>query len=102
MRTTRDFDVTIIELAGEIDLYSSTRVNLEFELVLSQQPLPHAIQLDLMNVDFIDSIGLAVLLTAKQRAESAGCRLRVTSFSPTLARLFDLSRVTNLLTGHGE
>jgi hypothetical protein len=43
LRTTSAGATTTIVLAGEIDLYSAPRADLEFELVLGRQPMPAAI-----------------------------------------------------------
>jgi hypothetical protein len=40
VRTTHADDTSTIELAGEIDLHNSTRVNQEFRDLLNRTPLP--------------------------------------------------------------
>ena len=97
VRTTDAGDACTIAFAGEIDLYNSTRVNLEFELTLSRAPPPTALRVDLTEMTFMDSIGLAVLLSARRSAESVGSQLVVTSASPAIARLFAMSGLTDVL-----
>ncbi len=102
VRTTDASDACTIEFAGEIDLYNSTRVNLEFELIFSRVPAPATVRVDLTEVTFMDSIGLAVLLSARRTAETVGCRLVVISASPAIARLFEMSGLTEHLMDGAE
>src|SRR5687767_7020841 len=102
VRITDAGDACKIEFAGEIDLYNSTRVNLEFELIFSRVPPPAALRVDLSEVTFMDSVGVAVLLSARRAAESLGCRLTVISASPVIARLFAMSGLTGLLMDGAE
>lgn len=102
VRTADVGDVCTVVLTGEIDLAASTTVNLEFELVLSRQRLPAVVSVDLLDVTFMDSMGIAILLTVQRRATAAGCRFSVASMSPVIARLLQISGVTALLTGDGD
>jgi anti-anti-sigma factor len=65
VRTTHADGVTTVVLDGEIDLYNSITVTLEFELILRRDPAPNVLRVDLRGVTFMDSIGLAVLLRAR-------------------------------------
>jgi anti-anti-sigma factor len=100
-RTTFDGDCATLELAGEIDLSNSTRVNLEFELILSRSPPPTALHVDLAQVTFMDSMGVAVLVTARRNAAAARCHLTVTAMSPAIARLLSMTGLAGVLTGDG-
>ena len=42
--------------------------------------------------------GVAVLLKARRRALEVGCRFMVSSTSPTIARLFEITGLAGLLT----
>jgi anti-anti-sigma factor len=81
-------------VAGDIDLQTALHVELEVELALRRDHVPAAIVLGLSEVEFIDSIGLATLLSAQRRAKTMGCRMRVSAASPLLARLIDMSGLT--------
>lgn len=102
VRTTHTDDASTITLSGEIDLYNSTRVNWEFEDVLARTPLPPRVLVDLSGVDFMDTSGLAVLLTAHRRALALGCRVTVSSTSPVIARLLEMSGLTKMLVEDAE
>lgn len=102
VRTTDVAELATIEFTGEIDLFTSPRVGIEIERVLNRSRPPRAIHVDLAGVNFMDSVGLAELLTAERRARAQGCHLRVVVLSPPLARLFALSGLTSVLTVDAE
>jgi anti-anti-sigma factor len=54
------------------------------------------IQLDMTRVSFMDSTGLRALLTARQRAASAGCRFRLVGAAPSVRRVLELTRTASL------
>ena len=102
VRTVDAGDVCTVELVGEIDLSTSTRASVEFELILSRQVLPAAIHVDLLGVTFMDSMGIAILIKARRQATAAGCRFSVTSMSPVIANVLEMSGLRPLLTGSSD
>jgi anti-anti-sigma factor len=95
-------DTSTVRLAGEIDLVTSTRLNRELETLLDRVPPPTRLRLDLREVGFMDTTGVAVLLTARRRAHELGCRFSVISTSPAIARLFEITGLAGLLADNGE
>ena len=53
--------------------------------------------MDLIGVCFMDTSGVAVLLKARRRALERGCRFSVSSSSPTITRLLEITGLTELL-----
>ena len=102
MRTVDAGDVCTVVLIGEIDLFTSTSVSVEFELILNRQPRPAAIHVDLLGVTFMDSMGIAILIKARRQATAAGCRFSVTSMSPVIANVLEMSGLRPLLTGSSD
>jgi anti-sigma B factor antagonist len=92
----RNGDVATVHVAGEIDLSTSTGLNRELDIVLEARPA--RLRLDLLEVGFMDTTGVAVLLKARRRALELGCRLTVSSSSPTITRLLEITGLTGLLT----
>ena len=86
---------TTVTVAGEIDLATSTRLNRELDAVLDRQP--QRLRIDLTAVPFMDTTGVAVLLKARRRAIEQGCRFSVSSASPALTRLFEITGLAGLL-----
>ena len=61
-----------------------------------------ALALDLSDVGFVDSSGLGVLVAIHRHAESNGGSFVVRSIPPQVKRLFDITRLGDLLTVDGE
>jgi anti-anti-sigma factor len=91
-------DECTLALVGEIDLSNSKRAAHHLALIFTREPAPSALLLDLSGLTFIDSVGLAVLLSARRDAAAAGCRVSVNSMSPAIARLFETTGVSGLLS----
>ena len=97
VRTVDDGDASLVIVTGEIDLSTSTRVNRELDAVLDREPPPARLRLDLAGVSFMDTSGVAVLLKARRRALEHGCRFSVSSSSPTITRLLEVTGLTEML-----
>jgi len=97
VRTVHDGDASLVIVTGEIDLSTSTRVNRELDAVLDREPPPARLRLDLSGVSFMDTSGVAVLLKARRRALEHGCRFSVSSSSPTITRLLEVTGLTEML-----
>ena len=101
----RDLEVTIVRedgiatvtVRGEIDLATSTRLNRELDIALDRQPPPARLRIDLAGVAFMDTTGVAVLLKARRRALEVGARFSVSSASPTIERLLEITGLALLL-----
>jgi anti-sigma B factor antagonist len=84
--------IVVVSIAGEFDIAATPGV--------TQTVRPHLdndIYVDLDGVTFIDSSGLQCLLVLRAEAAEVGGRLRVGKVTPTVARLFELSGVTETL-----
>jgi anti-anti-sigma factor len=78
----------IVTVAGEIDISTVTRLREPlFELAASGFPLV----LDLDQVSFIDSVGLAVLVGTANRAATHGGSLQVACARPKIRELLRLT-----------
>jgi anti-anti-sigma factor len=91
IKTGQAGDRYIVRLLGELDCAGAGEV--EMALVLAEKTGAHRILLDIDELTFIDSTGLAVLMRAKHRADAAGERLRVTRGTGQVA---DMLRLTAL------
>jgi anti-sigma B factor antagonist len=84
-------DRYIVRLLGELDCAGAGEV--EMALVLAEKTGAPRILLDIDELTFIDSTGLAVLMRAKHRADATGERLRITRGTGQVA---DMLRLTAL------
>jgi anti-sigma B factor antagonist len=83
--------------SGEVDLVNSTQLKRAFDDELDRLHSPQEIHADLAAVDFMDTMGVAVLLHARARAAGRGARFVVTSASPFLDRLFEITGIGPLI-----
>jgi anti-anti-sigma factor len=87
-------DVTRVTLRGELDLEHAYLFDEELRLV--EERAPRRIVLDLRELLFVDSCGLARLLALRGRALRAGRRLVLVRGNAALQRLFALAAVADL------
>jgi len=95
VRVAHESGVTTVVVAGEIDLLSSVRLNRELDGAFDAAP--EWLRIDLLQVSFMDTTGVAVLLKARRRALEAGCRFTVKAASPTIQRLLEITGLATLL-----
>lgn len=85
----------IIEVGGEVDLESAPRLAATIAEALSSG---RHVVLDLSAVDFLDTSGLGVVLTARRDAARGGVRLSVVAPPDSAARrLLDMTEVSEAL-----
>ena len=87
IRVRRRQGYAIVAVAGEVDIATVTRLRERlFELTASGRPLV----VDLDQVRFIDSAGLAALVGAARRAAAHGASLQAVCARPRIRQLFRL------------
>ena len=88
IRVRREQGYAIVAVAGEVDIATVTRLRESlFELAASGRTLV----VDLDQVSFIDSAGLAALVGAARRAAAHGASLQVVCARPRTRQLFRLT-----------
>lgn len=88
--------VVVLSLDGEFDLAAAPA--LRKELVAAQSAGGRAVVLDMSEVTFLDSSALRELLRADVALRTHGASLVLAAVRPAVARLFELTRTTGLLT----
>ncbi|GHB46395.1 hypothetical protein GCM10010377_41590 [Streptomyces viridiviolaceus] len=96
-RTTTGDGISIVTLAGEVDLDGSSQ--LRDVLLSSVQTAPGTV-VDFGEVDFLDSSGINVLIAAHQAAESRGVWFRLAAPRQAVRRVLQLVGVDALIACH--
>jgi anti-anti-sigma factor len=99
VQVTYEGAATTVAVSGEIDLV--TAVRLDRELMMALEAEPEWLRLDLRDVAFMDTSGVAVLLKARRAALEADCRFTVKSASPAIERLLEITGLASLLAEPG-
>lgn len=92
--------VEIIDLKGEVDLYSSPMLRERFSfLIKAKRP---AILVDMKDVTYIDSSGLATLIEAMQKMSRYGGKLCLSGLKAHIRDIFEVSRLENVFVIFGQ
>ena len=87
---------TIVAASGELDLRTSPGLEERLDSVFKTDAA--LVILDLRGIEFMDSTGLRVLLTAHQRAHDTGKRFGLVRGAEQVERVLRLTGVRDLLT----
>jgi anti-anti-sigma factor len=79
---------TSVRLKGRIDVDSSPDVRDRLQAILSSDPLPHAVTVDLSDVTSIEASGIATLIEALKVSRHREVRLHLQGHGPVL-QLFE-------------
>jgi anti-sigma B factor antagonist len=88
-------DIFRVGLGGELDLSKAYTVDEELRAV--ERRKPSIIMLDLRDLKFMDSSGLARIVAAQRRALRGGWRLCVVRGCPTVQRILALGALDRAL-----
>jgi anti-sigma B factor antagonist len=95
VRSERDGGTHRIAPTGELDL--ATAADVEAELLRVEATDAEAIVLDLSGVDFIDSSGIRLIVTADARSRADSNRLSLVRPSDGVFRVFEICGVADRL-----
>ena len=95
MRSTRDGDAHVIELAGEFDLAGAAL--LEEELLRVEASDAEQIVIDLRELEFIDSTGVRLVYMADARTRRGDARLTIRRGPSRVHRIFELTDLADRL-----
>jgi len=92
----RDGNVHRLELCGELDLANAATVEAELEAALAEEEVE--VVLDMRDLEFIDSTGIALLVATLNRDDPEHPRVRfLLSASLAVTRVLDLTGVGDRL-----
>jgi len=92
VQTTRETpDVTVVSVAGELDVSTARALETAVEEACNAQP--NELLFDLSELRFMDSAGIAVLLGATRRVPT----VRLREPSPAVRRVLEMTGLTTVL-----
>ncbi len=87
----------LLKLKGDVDMNSSPDVRGAFgEVFLQGRKSTKAFFIDLSQVRYMDSSGIATLVEAMQNCMKQGSRLRLVDLSPAVRDVFELARLAGV------
>jgi anti-sigma B factor antagonist len=89
--TRRGDDDVVLDLAGELDVVGAPALGAEIERIIADRP--RRLLVDLADLDFLDSAGLATLVHGLNQADAAGVEFALASPN---RRCYELLEVTRL------
>jgi len=95
----RDADRSIIEVSGDIDLYSSPKLR-DTVLDLLGKRDQKSVIVNLSNVDYIDSSGVASLVEGLQEAKKRSARFMLVGLKEGPRRVLELTLLLNVFEVH--
>ena len=89
--TPRQTGSNVLPLKGEIDLHVSPSVTASLNEMIDKKP--ERLVVDLSDVSYIDSAGLAALIEAMQKVEGYGGKFALAGLQETVRSIFEISRL---------
>jgi anti-sigma B factor antagonist len=81
----------LLPLKGEIDLHVCPTVTASLNEMIEKKP--ERVVVDLSEVSYMDSAGLAVLIEAMQKVEAYGGKFMLAGLQETVRSIFEISRL---------
>ncbi|MBN1405978.1 MAG: STAS domain-containing protein [Candidatus Omnitrophica bacterium] len=91
---TRQNDMVICSITGDIDINSSPDIRKNLDELTGKQE--KKIVLDLDNVSYIDSSGLATLVEMLKKTRKYGGKLRLSNLADKVKSLFEITKLDKL------
>jgi anti-sigma B factor antagonist len=98
LSTRSEGDRTVVEVAGEIDVYTAPR--LREQLVDLVADGKYHLVVDMERVDFLDSTGLGVLVGALKRVRTHDGELALVCTQPRILKVFEITGLTKVFPMH--
>ncbi|MFO7253041.1 MAG: STAS domain-containing protein [Actinomycetes bacterium] len=90
----------VMSIVGEIDLYTAPRLQAEFARLLENGP--SRVVIDMSGVEFCDSTGMNVLLSALKRLRERGGGLEVAAPRPAVRKILQVTGLDSVFVVHDQ
>jgi len=89
-------DLVIVTISGDVDLSTSRELQGELRRVVANHP--QKLIVDLSDVPYMDSSGVATLVETMQLARKGQTRLVLTSLKERVRSIFEIARLDSVFT----
>ena len=93
--TRKPGGVTVVEIIGRVDRNTSSDAQAAINGLLAQGT--QKLLIELAKLDYLNSVGLRLLLATATRMSGSGGELRFCSLNETVQEVFDISGVSDLV-----
>ena len=93
-------DVAVVTVGGEIDLYTAPQ--LRDELVGTLEDGARRLVVDMSRVEFCDSTGISVLLSAMKRSRDKGGDLELVAPKPAVVKVLEVTGLNEVFVIHSD
>ncbi len=87
---------SIVSVTGEVDVATAPDLRDRLQEVIADKP--QMLVVDLLEVSFIDSTALGVLIDAWKQSESIGAAMRIVVSEPRILKVFTITGLTDIFT----
>ncbi|MEI2580841.1 STAS domain-containing protein [Scytonema sp. PRP1] len=94
MALTQEYKLIVFQPQGRLDLEHGKVLREQLTSLVPQSD--HLWVIDLAQVDFMDSSGLAALVTGLSAARSSGCRLVICNLQAPIRMIFELTQLDSV------
>lgn len=88
-------DTAIIDLQGEIDAFADTALKAAYAEAASDNP--HTIVLNFSQVSYINSTGIALIVSLLAKTQKTNCNLVVYGLTDYYQELFDITSLSDFM-----
>ncbi|MEA3328345.1 MAG: STAS domain-containing protein [Candidatus Omnitrophota bacterium] len=89
-------NVKIVDIKGELDLYSSPSIRKEFDGLIKKKE--KSILINLEGLTYIDSSGLATFIEALQKVSKYKGNLKLAGLRKSIKNVFEVARLDNVFS----
>ncbi len=98
LETTREGDVTIVAVGGEIDVYTAPKLRDKITELVGENTFD--IMVDMEHVEFLDSTGLGVLVGGLKKVRAQGGSMEIICNQDRLLKIFRITGLAKVFTIH--
>ena len=91
-------DHVIVTTAGEIDLYTAPRLQIDLAAIVDDAAPAARIVIDMSGVEFCDSTGMNVLLSALRQVRERGGELELAAPRPAVMKILQVTGLDAVFT----